>query len=47
MNFLEWGESGGRTRQGFSPESYRRLQALKAQYDPENLFSQGFDFSAG
>lgn len=46
MNFLEWGESGRRTRQGFSPESYRRLQALKAQYDPEDLFSQGFDLSA-
>jgi len=46
MNFLEWGESGWLARQGFSPESYRRLQSIKAQYDPENLFSQGFDLSA-
>lgn len=43
MNFLVGEEARQRTKDGFSPEAYRRLKALKAQYDPTNLFSHGFD----
>ena len=43
MNFLERGEARARTPDAYRPESYRRLQALKAQFDPENLFRFGFN----
>ncbi len=42
MNFLEGEEARERTRQGFSPEAFARLQALKTRYDPENIFSHSF-----
>ena len=28
---------------GYPPEVYQRLMALKAEYDPEHLFRFGFD----
>ena len=43
MNFLGGEEARERTRQGFSPEAYLRLQQLKARYDPQNRFSHSYD----
>ena len=46
LNFLEGEEAVVRSRDGFSPEAYRRLQALKSLYDPDNRFSHSYDLSA-
>lgn len=43
INFLEGEEKAARTREAYTPEKFRRLQAIKAQYDPTNLFSHSFD----
>jgi FAD binding domain/Berberine and berberine like len=43
INFLEGEEARQRTRDAYLPETYRKLQALKAKYDPENFFRFGFD----
>jgi Berberine and berberine like len=43
INFLEGEEARQRTRDAYPPETYRKLQALKAKYDPENIFHFGFD----
>jgi len=43
MNFLEGEESQQRVRDGYSPEAYRRLMALKAKYDPDNRLRSGFN----
>ncbi len=43
LNFLEGAEKVARTREGFTAEDYRRLQALKHQYDPQDLFRYGID----
>lgn len=43
MNFLEGEESQQRIRDAYSPQAYRRLAALKAKYDPHNLFSYSFN----
>ncbi|MEZ4519270.1 MAG: FAD-binding oxidoreductase [Chloroflexota bacterium] len=40
MNFLEGDEAANRVRDGFTPEKFGRLVALKAKYDPDNLFSR-------
>lgn len=45
LNFLEGDESRARTKDGFSPEAYRRLQAVKARYDADNRFSHSFDIA--
>ena len=37
VNFL-MEEGQERVRDAYGPEKYERLQALKRQYDPENLF---------
>jgi FAD/FMN-containing dehydrogenase len=39
---LEGEEAVRRTKDGYSPENYRKLSALKAKYDPENRL--GFSF---
>ncbi len=44
-NFLEGEEARSRTREAFSAEAYRRLQAVKAQYDPDNRFSHSYDLA--
>lgn len=43
MNFMEGEEARARTRDGFSPEAYRRLTEIKAKYDPQNRFNHSFD----
>jgi FAD/FMN-containing dehydrogenase len=43
MNFLEGEESQQRVQDGYSPEDYRRLRALKAAYDPDDRLRSGFD----
>jgi FAD/FMN-containing dehydrogenase len=44
MNFLEGEEARQNTREAFSPGDFRRLAALKAQLDPQNIFRSGYDF---
>lgn len=46
MNFVHGQEARARTRQGYSPEAYSKLQALKAKYDPDNLFRYSYDIAA-
>jgi FAD/FMN-containing dehydrogenase len=43
INFLEGEEARQRTSDAYLPETYRKLQALKAKYDPDNVFHFGFD----
>ena len=43
LNFLEGAEARERTRAGFSPQAFQRLQSLKSQVDPDNRFSHSFD----
>jgi FAD/FMN-containing dehydrogenase len=43
MNFLSGEESQQRVGRGYSPDAFRRLMALKAQYDPENRLRHGFN----
>ncbi|MBI1256046.1 MAG: FAD-binding protein [Chloroflexi bacterium] len=38
MNFNSVGEVDGRVKEAFAPETLERLQAIKAEYDPENMF---------
>lgn len=45
MNFLEGEESQQQVQNGFSPEAYRRLVALKIAYDPDNLLYSGFNIT--
>lgn len=47
LNFLEGQEGQARARDAFSEEGFRRLQALKAKYDPGNRFSHSYDLVSG
>jgi hypothetical protein len=38
LNFMTGGEAKERMEDAYLPESYARLVALKAKYDPQNLF---------
>jgi FAD/FMN-containing dehydrogenase len=38
LNFPGHGEGENLVRDAFGPETYARLQKIKAAYDPENLF---------
>lgn len=38
INYVGYGENEDRVRAAYGPEIYDRLAALKATYDPENLF---------
>jgi len=42
MNFVGGMEARERTRDGYSVEAFQRLQALKAKYDPENIFGYSY-----
>jgi len=42
LNF-ETDTSPGRVQQGFSPNSWQRLKALKKQWDPRNVFNDNFN----
>ncbi len=46
MNFLEGADAHTHSRQGFSPEHYQRLTALKAKYDPQNRFNHSYELTA-
>ncbi len=41
LNFLEGEEKIRRTRDGFEPDAWQRLRAIKAAVDPANVFSHG------
>lgn len=43
LNFTEGHERREATRIAFSAENFRRLQAVKAEYDTDNHFDYGFD----
>lgn len=45
INFLEGEERRERTQDAFSAETYRRLQQIKAEYDPKNRMDYGFDIT--
>lgn len=42
QNFMGAGEATNRGKDGYSPETYQRLVALKAKYDPQNLFRYSY-----
>lgn len=46
LNFLEGEEKRERSKDGFTPEAYRRLAQVKAVYDPGDLFSFSTDIPA-
>ncbi|RPJ37306.1 MAG: FAD-binding oxidoreductase, partial [Chloroflexi bacterium] len=43
MNFLEGEEMRQRAQDGYSEKNYRRLQQIKAKYDPESRIISSFD----
>jgi hypothetical protein len=43
LNFVEGGEAVAHTRDGFSAEAFRRLEEIKARYDPDNCFRYAYD----
>ena len=45
MNSLSGEESQQRVENGYSPDAFRRLKALKAKYDPENRLRSGFNIT--
>lgn len=48
MNFMNGNGQGARERikEAYSPETYERLLALKAKYDPDNAFRSSYPLVA-
>jgi FAD/FMN-containing dehydrogenase len=46
LNFMSGSQALNRAQAAYLPESFRRLQALKAQYDPDNLFRHSYQLVA-
>ncbi|HEX2906842.1 MAG TPA: FAD-binding oxidoreductase [Phototrophicaceae bacterium] len=42
LNFMSGDEVTSRTQDAYRPESYQRLRALKAKYDPDNRFRYSY-----
>jgi hypothetical protein len=42
LNFVKGSEARERIKEAYLPETYERLLALKAKYDPENLFRYSY-----
>lgn len=47
LNFLEGKEKRNRTRAAFPPETWDRLRAVKARYDPADVFRHGLAIPPG
>jgi FAD/FMN-containing dehydrogenase len=47
LNFPGFGEGEGLVRNAFGAETYKRLQAVKRKYDPENLFRLNQNITPG
>ncbi len=47
LNFMGANEVNGRTKDAYTQENYRRLLAVKAQYDPNDLFHFSFNIPVG
>ena len=45
LNFLAGEEARRRAQDGYLPQTYARLVALKAKYDPQNLFRYSFQIA--
>jgi FAD/FMN-containing dehydrogenase len=46
FNFLKGGEARKRIQDAYRPETTQRLLALKAKYDPDNMFRFGYPLTA-
>jgi FAD/FMN-containing dehydrogenase len=47
INFQDGEESRKRIRRAYSEQNFRRLQVLKARFDPDNLLRYGFNIQPG
>ena len=45
LNFLAGEEARRRAKDGYLPQTYERLVALKAKYDPQNMFRYSFQIA--
>jgi FAD/FMN-containing dehydrogenase len=46
LNFLDSDEARLRVKDAFPPETYQKLQEIKAKYDKDNIFCHGFNISS-
>jgi len=47
VNFLDADDDSGRVREAYGDRIYRRLAAVKATYDPDNVFHHNVNIQAG
>jgi hypothetical protein len=45
LNFLDSDEARLRVKDAYLPETYKKLQKIKAKYDSENIFCHGFNIT--